>query len=217
MPIRHRFIAALTTSVVAVGFIASASAADLVSAPPQAPAFYPDAGLALATDKWTGFYAGASAGYMTSNDFNENNSAWTGGVQAGYLQQFGMFVVGAEAQASISNELNYELAPGAGLKQNWSVSGLARGGVALGDTLIYNVAGVTFAELEGTGATTSEKAGHAGLIFGAGVEQALGDNFSVRAEYLQSRYFEVESTVAGVARKDDLVDHTVKLGVNYRF
>jgi outer membrane immunogenic protein len=215
MNARHLSVIALVTSATVLGAILPASAADLPAT--QAATYYPDASLALATDTWTGFYAGASGGYITSNDFKENNSAWTGGVQAGYLQQFDMFVIGAELQGLLSNELDYELVPGAGLKQNWSVAAKARAGVALGDTLIYGTAGGSFAELEPTGTTSSAKESHAGVVFGGGVEQALGKNLSLRAEYLQTRYFGVETAVAGVGRKDDLVNHAITLGVNYRF
>lgn len=197
--------------------LASASAANAADLYTPAPAAYSDAGLTIATDDWTGFYAGASVGAATTNDFSEGNTGWGGGVQGGYLHQFGQWVVGAELQATINDELTYELTPEAGLKQNWAVTAKARGGMAFGNTLVYNVVGAQVSELEGTGTATSGAQTYAGLAFGAGVEQKLTDNISVRAEYLQTRYFEAESAVAGVGRTDDLVNHAVTLGVNYKF
>lgn len=99
MDSRNLSFMALMTGVKVSGVVSSTSAAGLLPAPAQASAYYPDAGIALATSNWTGFYAGASCGYLTSNAFTEKSSAWTGGVQAGFMQQLGRFVLGAEAQA----------------------------------------------------------------------------------------------------------------------
>lgn len=207
-------LAALLTGTVAVASVSAAQAADLYTPAPAAIS-YSDAGLAVATDNWSGFYAGAHGGMMSADDFD--NTSFSGGVQAGYLQQFGQFVVGAEVSGTLSDELRYELTPDAGLTQNWSLAAKGRAGVALGDTLIYGTAGASLAELEPSGTTTSGTDTYGGVVFGAGVEQNLGNNFSVRAEYLQTRYFDVDSTVAGIARTDDLTNHAVTLGVNYRF
>ena len=158
-------LAALLTGTVAVASVSAAQAADLYT---PAPAIsYPDAGLAVATDNWTGFYAGAHAGMVSADDFD--NSSFTGGVQAGYLQQFGQFVLGGEVSGTLTDELRYELTPDAGLTQNWSLAAKGRAGVALGDTLLYGTAGVSVAELEPQGTTTSGKDTYAGAVFGAGI------------------------------------------------
>lgn len=208
---------ALLAGVAALTSVSATQAADLPYQTTVPAVTYADAGIALATDAWTGLYAGAHIGGATSDEFKEGKTAWTGGVQAGYLQQFDMFVVGAEVEAAFTDALLYELAPGAGLTQNWSVAAKARAGIALGDTLIYGTAGASLAELEPWGTTTSGKDNHVGVVFGAGVEQNLGNNFSLRAEYLQTRYFDVDSAVGGIGRQDDLTNHAVKVGVNYRF
>jgi outer membrane immunogenic protein len=209
-------IAALATIAIAATSVA-AQAADLPYATAPAAPVYSNLDVAIATDEWTGFYIGAHLGGATTHEFEEATSGLTGGVQAGYLQQFGNFVVGAEVQASLSDALYYELAPGAGLEQNWSVALKGRAGAALGQTLIYGTAGVTLAEFEPRGATTSASDTHAGLSFGAGIEQALGGGWSVRAEYLQTRYFDVDSAVGGIGRTDDLTNHAITAGVNFRF
>lgn len=56
-----------------------------------------------------------------------------------------------------------------------------------------------------------------GLAFGAGVEQAITSNVSLRAEYQQTRFYDVESTVGGLGRTDDLTSHALKAGINFRF
>lgn len=211
---------AVTTLAAAVTTLAvsGASAADLIVSPQAPVQAYNSLDVAIATDDWTGFYIGANVGGGTTNDFNEANSAWMGGVQAGYLQQFGNFVIGGELAATYSDDLTYELTPGAGLNQNWSVEAEGRAGVALDTgTLLYGTAGVAFAELSPTGATTSAAETHAGAIFGAGVEQALGNGWSLQAEYTQTRFWDINSSVAGVGRTDSLTNHAITAGVNYRF
>lgn len=210
-------VAAVITASLASA--SAAYAADLAGFAPIAAPLGSDANMGLATspDIWTGFYAGVHGGAVTATEFNGDNLKASGGAQAGYLQQFGMFVVGAELAATISNEFTYELAPGAGLSQDWSIAAKGRGGVNLGNTLLYSVAGVQAAQLKGTGLTTSDAITQTGVVFGAGVEQSLGNNFSVRAEYLQTRYFDVASSIGGIGRTDDLTGHAITVGANYKF
>jgi opacity protein-like surface antigen len=180
---------------------------------------YQDAGLTVATGSWSGLYAGGTIGGLTSLDpeFDLDAYELTAGAQVGYLQQFGMFVVGAEVQGMWTDDLQYVLTPGSGLQQDWSIAAKGRAGVVLGDTLLYGTGGAILSELKPSGATTSNTEWYTGGVFGGGVEQKLGDNISVRAEYLQTRFFEVDSAVAGVNRTDDLTNHTFNLGLNYRF
>jgi outer membrane immunogenic protein len=209
-------------AVISAVSVSGASAADLTqSAPlqmaPVSPSQINSVDVALGGDDWTGFYVGAHLGGVTSDDFSESNSAWTGGVQAGYLQQFDSFVLGGEISASLHDELNYELSSTSGLQQEWSVNVTGRAGVALGQTLIYGLGGLSIAELNPTGTTTSDSDTYTGAVFGAGIEQALGNGWSLRAEYQQTNYWEVGSTSGGISREDDLTNHTVTAGVNFRF
>lgn len=216
MSYKTTFAASGLAAVLMAGAVSSAAAADLIMPTAPAPS-YNSLDVAIATNDWTGFYIGANVGGSTTNDFAETNSAFNGGVQAGYLQQFGMFVVGAEVGASFYDQLRYELTPGAGLEQNWAVEAKGRAGVALDQTLIYGTAGLSVAELAPTGATTSGKDTHAGFVFGGGIEQGFGNGWSVRAEYTQTRYWDVDSSVGGFGRTDDLTNHAITAGVNYRF
>ena len=197
--------------------LSPAVAADLAIAAPAAPAYAYDAGLAIATAPYTGFYVGAGLGAITSDDFKENNTGFSGSLQAGYTHQFGLFVVGAEAEGTYTNDLEYALAPGASLTQRWSAAAKARAGVALDQTLLYGALGYSVAELNPAGAVTSEKGTYGGLVFGGGVEQGFGNGLSARVEYLQSRYDDVKSTIGGVERSDNLINHSIKAGLNYRF
>ena len=209
-------IAVITASLASVSAV---SAADLSGFAPVTAPLGSGADLALAASPeiWTGFYVGVHGGAMTTSEFDQDHLKASGGAQAGYLQQFGMFVVGGEVDATVSNDLTYELAPGAGLSQDWSIAAKSRAGVSLDNTLIYSVAGVQAAQLKGTGLATSDPITQAGVVFGAGVEQSLGNNISIRAEYLQTRYFDVASSIGGIGRNDDLIGHAVTVGANYKF
>ncbi len=210
----QKSVAVLAGTVLFGSFTFCAQAADLIIS----PAYQSEPVAAYsAADPFTGAYIGGSIGVVTSNDFNGDSNRATAGAQIGYLQQFGAFVIGAEAEAMYLNDLQYQLAPTGGLTQTWSLAAKARAGVALDHTLLYGTLGygITDFGTYGDGMTADEIKG--GVVFGAGIEQAFTDTISARVEYLQSRYDGVNSTAGGVARTDDLVNHAVKLGVNFRF
>lgn len=219
MPIHRLPVTAVFAGIAALFSSVASQAAD-VGYPVSAPALsYGDAGLAVATQDWSGAYVGASIGGRTAGDFDFDLGDYglTAGAQAGYLQQLGMFVLGGEVQGLWTDELHYALTPGAGLRQDWSVAAKGRAGVALGDLLLYGTGGAVFSELKSTGAASSPSDWHAGAVFGGGVDHKLGDNLSLRAEYLQTRFFDINTTVAGATRQDDLVNHATTIGLNYRF
>jgi outer membrane immunogenic protein len=210
-------MAALTAASIATVAAADLSPTSQLEPAPLPVTQYNSVDVGLAGDDWTGFYVGAHLGGVTSDDFSEENSAWMGGIQAGYLQQFDSFVLGGEIAASLHDELSYELSSTAGLQQEWSITATGRAGIALGQTLIYGLAGVSVTELDPSGSTNSASDTYTGAVFGAGVEQALGNGWSVRAEYQQTNYWDIASTSGGITREDDLTNHTVTAGVNYRF
>lgn len=200
---------------IALVSVSGAQAADLIV--PPTPVSFNSLDVPVTIDDWTGFYVGADLGGVTTDDFSETNSAWLGGVQAGYLYQSGIAVFGAELGANWHDALQYELTPTGGLQQDWSVEATGRGGVALDNTLIYGAAGVSLTEFAATGNASVSSDTHAGLVLGLGVEQKLGNGWSARAEYTQTNYWDVASVVDGVSRADDLTNHAVTVGVNYRF
>lgn len=213
---------AIVTTIAIVSSTFDAAAADLpgtVTVPtvqPE-PVLAAQGSTAAWVDRWTGFYVGAHLGGVTTQDLSDGGMVWTGGAQAGFLQQFGAFVLGSELAVVLHDELAYELTPGAGLQQDWSVNLTGHAGLALGDTLLYGLAGAALTELQPTGATTSGAGSQIGFIWGAGIEQSIGGGWSLRAEYQQTSFFDVESSVSGNGREDDLTAHAVTLGVNFRF
>ncbi|MCY1556110.1 hypothetical protein D9M68_928310 [compost metagenome] len=54
-------------------------------------------------------------------------------------------------------------------------------------------------------------------MIGAGVEQAISGPISIKAEYDFQRFNDVKSKVNGVTQYNNLKNHSIKAGVNYRF
>ncbi|CAN7610981.1 outer membrane protein [Devosia sp. LjRoot3] len=208
--------ALLVAGVVSVGAAATVHAADL---PTYSSPTSVDVALDYAVPKsnrWTGFYVGGNigAGFVTNNG---NDRDIAGGVQIGYNQQFDHFVVGGEFEGIYTNRLQYQIGAGGLLEQTWNGTAKARAGVAFDNILLFGALGVNLARLEGKGTVTSGDRWQAGVAFGGGVEVAFTEQLSGKLEYTQTRFNGVESTIAGIGRKDDLVNHAIKAGVNFRF
>lgn len=167
---------------------------------------------------WTGFYAGIHGGLAPSefpNIFKE--SSLLGGVQAGYTMQLGPAVVGAELEGTYARGIVHSVGNGE-LEQNWSGAAKVRGGLALGGTLVYGTAGYSVARLDAGNNVTSDDKWVGGVLWGAGLEQSFGNGLSARVEYTQTRFNDVDSTLTGnIHRTDDLTNHAVKAGLNFRF
>ncbi len=157
----------------------SAFAADLPAR--IAPAPY----IAAPIFTWTGFYVGLNAGgaWNSNNGFSSpgfiiaptiygassnNDTGFTGGVQAGYNWQFGSFVTGVEADINYAdNNRNGNtfvptvVAPGTyytvsrnGDSNNWFGTLRARFGVAFDRALIYGTGGLAFGGNNGGGSVS---------------------------------------------------------------
>lgn len=168
---------------------------------------------------WTGFYAGIYGGLTPSkfpNVFQDNSLQ--GGVVAGYTMQLGPAVVGGEIEGSYLGGRTYDTGGGGTLSQHWAATAKLKAGVALDATLIYGTAGYGFARLDPKGNVISDPKWQGGWVFGGGIEQGLGSNLSAKLEYTQMRMDDVSTTVAGGARfSNDLVNHSIKAGINLRF
>ena len=211
-----------TSSIVA--FAAGAQAADLgvprspVASAVVAPAF-----------NWTGFYLGAHAGYgfgrTTPSDaglsFPMNTSGGLVGGQIGFNYQINQIVLGAEADlafAGISGS-RASLAPQVLFVRTSMLGSVrARAGFAVDRALLYvtgglGIQGGSFATNCWAGA---ERYTRTGWTLGAGVEYALTQNWTVKAEY---SYYNLGTRTLGPIYTGTLrADvHTVKIGVNYLF
>lgn len=206
---------------------------------------------------WTGFHAGAHAGFGLGSDDTDLQAlpavpsagfgtidldGAVGGLQVGYDRQFGSLVVGIEADIQATGIGGEGAGPsGAATAEtdlgiDWYGSVRPRVGLAFDRTLVYATGGFAYGSVSGTidaadgaGNTARVDSDSAGLGYavGGGIEHALTDHLSVRAEYqfvhlradghgpvLDAGGAETGAT-ASTAFEPDL--HTLRMAVNYRF
>jgi outer membrane immunogenic protein len=184
---------------------------------------------------WTGFYIGGHLGgaFGSDNSLEASDGRFLGGVQGGFDYQFAPnWVLGIEAQYSWLSNNNNALAFPAGTlvtsnnNQLGSVAG--RFGYTWGPALLYAKGGYAFRNNEAIGVSVggvpvpfATDANHRdGYTVGAGLEYLFAPNWSAKAEYQYYNFGNTTFTagpaaILGSRLRDD--EHTVKLGVNYRF
>ena len=215
-----------------IAFAAPAFAADI---PARTYAKAPVYTAPQAVYNWTGFYIGGHVGgaFAGNNSLEGSGGRFLGGVQGGADYQFATnWVIGAEAQYSwLANNNNGVLFPGSTLvttnnNQLGSVTG--RLGYTWGPALLYAKGGYAWRDnpnigvsVGGVPAAFTTTGNHKdGYTVGAGLEYMFAPNWSAKAEY---QYYNFGNTtfasgpapIVGARFRDD--EHTVKVGVNYRF
>jgi outer membrane immunogenic protein len=219
----------ILTAALLASVATSAFAADLPSrkAPPLAPVYSAPA------FSWTGFYVGVNGGFGTgdfrgagSGVFGDPSGGFVGGT-AGYNYQIGQFVVGVEGTLDWADlTKNTTLANGSFTKASVDSLGnvLGRFGFAADRALFYVAGGYAGGDVHGTdftagGLTFGNSAWQSGYSIGGGIEYAVTNNVSVKAEYLftqlGSQSYFAGSPADGV--KTGLNINTIKTGVNYKF
>lgn len=198
---------------------------------------------------WTGFYVGGTLGGVASHDSVSNDPATTvrwlvspinmngagviGGLEAGYNWQISKLVLGIEGDISWSSlrKSASETPPAdAVLSSSLNSLGTIRGrlGWAFDRALFYGTVGVAFANLqdrltETTGVPFTAVTGSSltGWTAGGGVEYALTDHWTVKAEYLHVGFGQRTVTVVplGLAYIFDYKDSLDigRVGINYKF
>ncbi|WP_226780719.1 outer membrane protein [Oceaniglobus trochenteri] len=194
----------LTTTAIAALVSAPALAGGMNAPEPEAviPAPAPVIAPAFSGGDWTGGYVGANLAYGGANQDVDGNGA-VGGVQAGYLYDFGQFVLGGELGL---NAADVEFDGGAGNADTLHTLKL-KGGYDVGRTLIYGTVGA--AQSSGTYLGTDYD--ETGYLLGAGVDYMLTDSVSLGGEVNHSRFEDINGT------GDDIGITTVGANVNYRF
>ena len=214
-----------------MAFAGPAVAADIPARPTKAPVM----SAPQVIYNWTGFYIGGHVGgaFAGNNSLQGGNARFMGGVEGGFDYQFAPnWVMGAEAQYSwLNNNTTGVVFPGGALvtsRNNDIGSVTGRLGYTWGPALLYakggyafrdnNAIGVSVAGAPAPFATTGGQKN--GYTVGGGLEYMFAPNWSAKAEY---QYYDFGTTtftagppaVVGTRLKDD--EHSVKLGVNYRF
>ena len=221
-------------------FATGALAADLpVRAPAPAPVFVSP------VYNWQGFYVGGNVGYGFANgdvvglrtfpgnvfvlplQGSVDSSGIFGGLQAGYNMQFGSWVAGVEIDAQLSGMSASATGTLVSTKANVNWFGTLRGrlGYAIAsNVLIYGTAGgaLTDTSYKFTAPAPmlmNRSNTRAGWTAGGGMEYAVNNNWSVKAEYLyvHTGKHRVVNTAATFSTFETQSFHAVRLGVNYRF
>ncbi len=195
---------------------------------------------------WTGFYFGPGAGGImestevrydsptNGNLFRDmESSSWLAGGQIGYNVDFaGPYVAGIEADlfATGARETSSPCFVGitvtcsATAKLPWLATVRARFGYGWGRTLTYVTGGMALASLnyaiDLNGVRAKKKDIALGWTVGAGAEYRIDPRWSIKAEYLYSR-FELKAfnnfPTIGERTSFKAHQHSLRAGVNYHF
>ena len=227
-------LGAASLAVVLAALAGPALAADMPARPyAKAPAYTAPA----VVYNWTGFYIGGHVGgaFAGDNSLQSSDARFLGGVQAGFDYQFAPnWVLGAEAQYSwLGGGNNNNLVFPAGTVVNGRVadqigSVTGRLGYTWGPALLYAKGGYAWRDGNNIGVTvggapaafTTSGNSKDGYTVGAGLEYLFAPNWSAKAEYQYYNFGNTTVTagpadVVGARFRND--EHSVKVGVNYRF
>jgi len=180
------------------------------------PNYYYTAPAPLSAYSWAGPYLGATLGYEwgTIDNNPTRPSGVAGGGEVGFNWQHGNFVYGAEADISVSGAED-TFAPWQ-FSNPWFGTVRGRGGVAVGNVLIFGTAGLAYGGLTATTpGNLSESHASFGWSAGAGVEVGLTPHWSAKAEWLYLDLADRSFSVTGA--ENGLTANLLRLGVNYRF
>ncbi|RLQ86894.1 outer membrane protein [Notoacmeibacter ruber] len=152
---------------------------------------------------WDGAYAGVQAGYGFGElDPGDDPSGFLGGAHAGYLFQYGSFVVGPEfdidASGIDSDDIDVDAIARAKLKAGFAVDRFLLSG-----TVGYAYA---WGETDPDGDVSD-----GGLEVGAGLDFAATDNVIVGSDYMYHNFDDFDDTGS------DASLHTVRARVSYKF
>lgn len=219
MNIRHLLSA---SAIAIVAFSNSAYAADVVSEEPPVP----EASL-VQSFTWTGPYIGVNGGYAWTNadlsalgaSTDEDFNGSLVGVRAGYNSQMdNNFVGGIEVDVDhVWNKNTYDFGFGdVDVGSDWQGSARLRVGYAIDRTLIFATGGIAFANayVKSGALGIDESKTFTGWTVGGGIEHAFTDNWVGSLEY---RYADFGSKTIGGVTDIDLNQHTVRVGLAYKF
>jgi outer membrane immunogenic protein len=192
---------------------------------------------------WTGFYAGVSGGYgmgsSTTVGVPSGSSQTIGlsggllGANAGYNAQMDNFVLGVEGDVSwsgISGSAICTLDPSFTCRGDidWIASITGRAGVAFDKALLYASGGVALSGVEARVTPSSPffTGSHSGIgvgwTAGVGVEVAVTENVSLKADFSHVNFGTVRAPAGTLSSNGDVYDlsasaNIVKVGVNFAF
>jgi outer membrane immunogenic protein len=235
----RRTISGLLGSLAIVFGVAQASAGDIRPRPVFKASVVP-------AWSWTGFYAGAQAGYggdifryplrapaiLLSGEASLTSSGGFGGGQIGYNWQADSWIFGIEADlagSDIKGQLAAVIGPlslSAGSKLRWFGTARGRVGYAWHRFLVYGTGGYAYGNTTTDASATvgflggfafSQGHNKSGWTAGGGFEYAITNNVSVKTEYLYlDRGQDAVLSSPFFSISEKTTVHTIRAGLNFR-
>lgn len=232
----------ILVSMATLALATPALAADLAQSYPVKAAPAPDP-----VFSWTGFYGGVNGSYAggkaqidmisaTPYSWGLNASGYALGGQVGYNYQFANnVVVGAEADLQWADINGQTITTAAGSVQGTFGGSIdyfgtlrARAGYAFGRVLPYVTGGAAYGKMSYTFTSVnlaqpansydlSQSTTQWGWTLGAGLEMALTERWTVKAEYLYVDLGTMDVTTGSSPRTLSLPFNDLKMAVNYKF
>jgi outer membrane immunogenic protein len=198
---------------------------------------------------WTGVYVGGQIGYAWGRDsvdisfpgfgvldsFRDSPQGVIGGAHVGYNLQINQWVIGLEGTVD-GTSLSKSFTPGGFFSvvqftTRSDIQGSIRGraGIAFDRALIYATGGVAFAGIENNylqsvqNVSESFSKTRVGWTVGGGIEYAVTNNWSVRAEYRYSDFGRFTDSPFAAAPggplsvRHHLTENQVQAGFSYKF
>lgn len=168
--------------LVLIGGIASAGGlAEPVETPAPAPIPAAPAPVMMGSD-WTGFYAGGQLGYgiVESDALTDDGEDLTYGAHAGYLYDFGQWVLGGELDID-GTEIEQD-----GVEVDTVTRAKLRAGYDAGDWLPYITGGI--AQLRTSSANPAFDGDDTGAFGGLGLEYRVSPSIRVGGEVLRHQF-----------------------------
>ena len=188
---------------------------------------------------WTGMYVGLTAGYgwgdtkptFVVDTADVNYKGFVGGVESGYNWQSENLVLGIESSASLSDIHGNELGSArpcilvgsaCSADVDWFTTSRLRVGYAMDQLLPFVAGGLAVGGVKGTFDTVA-CACHVddvtfGWTVGGGLEWAMDDRWSLKAEYLYVNLGKPSiKGISGSVGTDKYDFNVARLAVNYRF
>jgi outer membrane immunogenic protein len=223
----HTVGVSLVSALALLGLAGAAQAADLsvaplYKAPPQ---------VAAPVYNWSGFYIGGNAGgawgasnWNTAGSINNVSGGMAGGT-AGFNFQTGHAVFGLEGDVDWANVKGTTTSAGCPVgcttTNDWLATARGRAGYAFDRVLPYVTGGVAVGDIKATApGFAGQTQTNTGWTAGGGVEFALTNNWTAKAEYLHVDLGNMNCGFnCGVAASNNvsLREDVVRGGLNFRF
>ncbi len=188
---------------------------------------------------WAGFYAGGQLGYqwgrstfsthvpgeaLTLQQPSYSDAGVLGGAHVGYLWQVHQFVFGLEGDIDGSNYNGSAQSLGTireSTHENVMGSLRARAGYTWNRILAYGTGGVAFSTFRNTGSVAgvtqnADDTMRVGWTLGAGLEYAVNNDWSVRAEYRYTDTGHYSEFALGADVNHHQTDSRVQAGFSYK-